>query len=495
MRHEILKRLSLTRNQRFFSSNRTAAAVLLSIAFNSFGVILAFFPIPGDPHAWKDAFGLLSIFLSISALMAAVYWEFYRAVEYVIETTHGGFENRFLMISHDSFEELDARIKRAINIKNTFVDHRNAAVGGTSNPYTFYSRNRLQIYFDFFCTDGKSWIDVVSKTTAFSSPFKFSQARDVISMAARPGTVTLDDAFKWTENDMKALPLQSEATIESNTHYQTFVLKQSIPSTNFVIFEYPDEEREVLWGWGFHGQEPSASVFCSKDDRVVSYFWNLFSALQSDGAENIEDTNTNVFYERRWIGAWVEKGMRDKKPSWAVRVVEFDKFDLLMTCYVLGENGEQIRSYETRNVFIDKSILTFNSESQDRRANIFSETSRAGFGRLKLDIPNDRLNFVPNEFREYRGKAILIGAVTEEKQEEFDIQGRRVHYDMLIGLKGIKDELDISELSDLKHDPEPIYLGRLLATLSKLKNSERLDWIKKTFKHRAPENADVADDD
>jgi hypothetical protein len=379
-----------------------------------------------------------------------------------------------------------------VNVKNTFVDHRNVSFGGTSNPYTFYSRNRIQTYFDFFDTGGRSWVDIVSKSTALSSPRKFSQARDVISMAARPGIMTPDQAFAMTDADIKTVRQLPEVIAESNTQYQTYVLRQAAPATNFVIFEYPDEEKEVLWGWGFHGQEPSASVFASKDDRVVSYFWNLFSALQRDGAENIEDNETNVFYERRWIGAWVERGSRrDANPSWAVRVIEFDRFALHMTCLVLDHKGEQERSYQTRDIFIDKGVLSFNSESQDRRRDGFSETSRIGFGRLRLDIPNDWFNFFADEFREYRGRAIVMGAGPDQPQDEFEIKGRRVHYQMLTEVKDIHKDMDISERTDLKHDPEPIYMARLLPALSKLNNEDRLAWLKKAYAFGAPDNDDI----
>jgi hypothetical protein len=58
---------------------------------------------------------------------------------------------------------------------------------------------------------------------------------------------------------------------------------------------------------------------------------------------------------------------------------------------------------------------------------------------------------------------------------------------MLTEVKGIRDDMDISERADLNHDPEPIYMARLLPALSKLKNEDRLAWLKKAYAFHAPD--------
>src|ERR1700749_3005070 len=136
MRHSTLSRLSLVRNFRFFSSAGTAAAMLLSLTFAASGIVVEFLKFDEN---FKNSLDVILAFLTIMALIAAVYLEFKRAVDHILSVSHGGFDNRFIMVSHNSFEELRHRLNRAINITNTFIEHRKAVPGGTSNPYTFHS--------------------------------------------------------------------------------------------------------------------------------------------------------------------------------------------------------------------------------------------------------------------------------------------------------------------------------------------------------------------
>lgn len=70
--------------------------------------------------------------------------------------------------------------------------------------------------------------------------------------------------------------------------HNLFVLKEKMPFMNFIIFEYPDETREVLFGWmpdldSLTDRE--IHIFGSKDSRIVALFELHFHRLR-EGCRN-----------------------------------------------------------------------------------------------------------------------------------------------------------------------------------------------------------------
>jgi hypothetical protein len=453
---------------RFFTSPRTAVAMGATLAANvatlgvQYGTAL--------PQSIKDWLSMLLVLISLSALIFSIYWEVKRAIDHVINVSHGGFENRFISLSHQAFQPLTERLKKAINVKNTFIDHREVSFGGTSNPYTFYSEPRMKLYEEFFQAEGKLWIDVVSKTTVLSNSPKFSSKRTRIAQATRKKKKEGGD-------------------------YQTFVLKQSTPAVNFIILENsPDEDKEVLWGWGFHSEEPSASVFLSRDARVVQYFDKLFDSMVKDAAENLEDKGAVIYYERRWIGAWVEKSfLDDTHLYWVVRVISFERFGLSMSCTVMDSQGVRLREYKTADISLERRTMVFTFETRDcpeenstaKDPGIFTGLHRRGYGRFELEIPNDGTNFWADENRRSQGFVMLTGP-EDGAMERVKVSGHRVKRKMLNALKAVAGQrlhLDESEEEDSSDDDkaEQILLDLLQGVLSKLSPQERVAWMQVTF--------------
>ena len=68
--------------------------------------------------------------------------------------------------------------------------------------------------------------------------------------------------------------------------YRFKVTNQTYPQINFIILEYCDGDREVLFNWDFRGNGQDPTVLISRDLRIVEMFAIQFTLLWRQGSED-----------------------------------------------------------------------------------------------------------------------------------------------------------------------------------------------------------------
>jgi hypothetical protein len=81
--------------------------------------------------------------------------------------------------------------------------------------------------------------------------------------------------------------------IKAGGKYFVYKMKQEFPITNFILFEYSNEQKtrgqknEVLFGFGYHKYDQNNEIFVSNDEKLWNFFYNFFRIYMDDHAESI----------------------------------------------------------------------------------------------------------------------------------------------------------------------------------------------------------------
>jgi len=94
------------------------------------------------------------------------------------------------------------------------------------------------------------------------------------------GCMWIDIFSKGHEWKIDSVALWAEE--DQNRQYQCFTLDNNMPTINFVVMHYKDDDldkSEVLFGWGHFDHYLLAPVFKSEDEELVGFFERYFTSL------------------------------------------------------------------------------------------------------------------------------------------------------------------------------------------------------------------------
>lgn len=104
----------------------------------------------------------------------------------------------------------------------------------------------------------------------------------------------------WKDiGDSQALPIFRQLHGESartaprkNSHYKYKLLSHLEPQINFILLEYLNGEKEVLFNWDFRGTGQDPTVLISRDRHIVEMFSIQFTLLWRYGSDDHDSQAT-----------------------------------------------------------------------------------------------------------------------------------------------------------------------------------------------------------
>ena len=73
--------------------------------------------------------------------------------------------------------------------------------------------------------------------------------------------------------------------------YKYRLISHSEPQMNFIILEYKDGKKEVLFNWDFRGLGQDPIVLLSRDDKIVEMFYIHFNNLWESASPDYDTTS------------------------------------------------------------------------------------------------------------------------------------------------------------------------------------------------------------
>lgn len=162
----------------------------------------------------------------------------------------------FIGTPNDAIDRVVYNTSKAISVKNTFILNINQDQKGIIAGYDRESAEKVLKSVCGFVKKEKKWIDIISEQ----------------------GTSRVDSLKKEFNKNR----------ITNHASYHCYKMKHDVPIINFIITSYSANEKEVLFGWGLHTQEPLDFVFSSTDLKIVGIFERYFQSLAITCGDEID---------------------------------------------------------------------------------------------------------------------------------------------------------------------------------------------------------------
>lgn len=94
-----------------------------------------------------------------------------------------------------------------------------------------------------------------------------------ISYYASKQLIWKDIGDSWAINRFREIESETRRLSKGNTyHYKYKIIGHKDPQMNFIILEYTDDTREVLFNWDFRGIGKDPTVLLSRDYQIIEMF-------------------------------------------------------------------------------------------------------------------------------------------------------------------------------------------------------------------------------
>lgn len=219
-----------------------------------------------DPLSQENMRGITAFYFSVVVLMIGQWFvtvlegqktsenskRLYDAVKnYLHVTTVGSPEN--------AIEYIAGRLPALREVQNTSLNTEDESERSDEKLYQSGSYEKLCAEIPLHCREGLIWKDV--------------------------GDIRA----------VKRLRSTYAASLGSNTRnsrYKYKLLTHSEPQINFILLEYRDGSKEVLFNWDFRGLGQDPTVLISRDPRIIEMFSIQFNLLWRSATEDHDSQAT-----------------------------------------------------------------------------------------------------------------------------------------------------------------------------------------------------------
>jgi hypothetical protein len=203
------------------------------------------------------------------------------------------------------------------------------------------------------------------------------------------------------------------------------MLTTEYPIVNFIIFEYTDNDAEVLFGWGHHPHDRDGYVFSSKDRHIIEYFRRFWKTLEDDSVrtERIDPRRLDASDIKGWwcTLSWEDKD-RNKERDIVIARINFDGRKISIEAEIYGCHGEPKGDIQTRATAIEGEKLWFAYEVR-----FFDKPEEYRLGAANYTF-----------FKSKNGITRARGYFYDQRSEEKPFEGRRYIDGMRVPVKEIE---------------------------------------------------------
>lgn len=120
----------------------------------------------------------------------------------------------------------------------------------------------------------------------------------IASYAAR-GLIWKDIGDRHAVERFRSLDQQVQKVGKgSRTGYKYRLISHTEPQMNFIVLEYTDGSREVLFNWDFRGMGQDPIVLLSRDQHILEMFATHFNYLWRSGAPDHDNQHTKSISQK-----------------------------------------------------------------------------------------------------------------------------------------------------------------------------------------------------
>jgi hypothetical protein len=203
--------------------------------------------------------------------------------------------------AQSAMKKIKERFEKAINISNLYM------------PYA----DRPNIYYQL-CDDQR-----IRNINAFVARADVHRYTEIVGR----------DAY------LNVSEIYESKIVDFKQKFDLRVTSRVFPCMNFIIFEYPDSEREVMFGWGGYANLTTSVVYSTTEPDVVSMFQEIFSTLSGVSGYPLSD-DSYIGTLRTCLGYWVDIAVMTDSRTGARRYTNAAILSFYMDSSRKFEDGE-----------------------------------------------------------------------------------------------------------------------------------------------------------